>query len=583
MKLRSKLFLTFSLLAILPILIISAFARHRYEDLTKLRMTEYSGTLFENASKEANATLESIRQNMSYLTSYTNDTGTSLTQTLKLFSNPEKSFNSYDIFSANRYCTSIFRTLISCNDYILGIHIFTPSDIVFSSAISSEYLVKEDYPFSSDDWYQKTLALDGKFYVSADLRSNMFIKNHDSIYFAGEFKDIYSHKFMGIVLLECRADVLNLDNINTMPKVAMLTLENTDTGEVLYSNVDKLSRDFSSSHRKILKEKLSISPLSLSAVYNYDALYKEFNITGAVFLIIALLCILSYLILSYPVLKQMIRPIEQLSKSMASLKGSSLSFQNPYGGRQDEIGILYNEYEQMLQQLNISIKRDYKDKLLVLDAQMKSLEARINSHFLFNTLESINSMAELNDNEEISTMSVALGNMFRYAIKTQSELVTLEEELDHVNDYFTIQNIRFDGAFTLENQIPRQMYSCTLLKLILQPLVENALYHGLDYCRAGDKICLKGSVKDNILCLSVADNGKGMEEKTLREIRKRLLEDASFQELGHRSKQSIGLKNIHSRIVLYYGKNFGLSVESRPDWGTCVTIKIPLLKPYQET
>ena len=126
---------------------------------------------------------------------------------------------------------------------------------------------------------------------------------------------------------------------------------------------------------------------------------------------------------------------------MSSQSGHTLIQSTRYLNRTDEIGTLYNEYNAMVESLNAAVKQDYQDKLVLLDAQMKSLEARINSHFLFNTLEAINSIAELEDNESIATMSLALGNMFRYTLKTQSELVTVQDELDHVNDYVTIQTI----------------------------------------------------------------------------------------------------------------------------------------------
>lgn len=245
--------------------------------------------------------------------------------------------------------------------------------------------------------------------------------------------------------------------------------------------------------------------------------------------------------------------------------------------RTDEIGTLYNEYANMLDELNASIKRDYQDKLNVLDAQMKSLEARINSHFLFNTLESINSMAEIDNNEKIATMSLALGNMFRYAIKTPSEIVLLEDEINHMNDYISIQSIRFSNKFTLTLDVPETLYHEKVLKLILQPLVENSFYHGLNYCTTGDNITVQAKKAENILYITVSDNGQGMTEDIMNDLQTKLSEEASFTELGHRNKQGIGLKNIHSRIELYYGKGYGLTIQSQSGNGTSITIRIPVL------
>ena len=193
------------------------------------------------------------------------------------------------------------------------------------------------------------------------------------------------------------------------------------------------------------------------------------------------------------------------------------------------------------------------------------------------TLESINSMAELDDNEQIATMSLALGNMFRYTIKTESEVVTLRDELRHVHDYVSIQLIRFSNKFRLELDIPERILEEKVLKLILQPIVENSFYHGLNYCTAGDRITIRGARENSTLLLSVSDNGQGMRREKLEELNVKLQEEASFTELGHRTRQSIGLKNIHSRVELYYGKGYGLHISSTPGEGSTITIKLPVL------
>ena len=236
----------------------------------------------------------------------------------------------------------------------------------------------------------------------------------------------------------------------------------------------------------------------------------------------------------------------------------------------------------MIEELNQSIKKDYQNKLILLDAQMKALEARINSHFLFNTLESINSMAEIEDNEQIATMALSLGNMFRYAIKTESELVTLQDELDHVNDYVAIQSIRFDNKFQVIINVPEEIRHQKMLKLLLQPLVENALSHGLNYCSCGDKIEIQAHLEPPVILISISDNGQGIPKEKLFYLQKNLAEEHSFIELGKSNNQSIGLKNIQSRIELYYGRGYGLSIHSILGYGTSIILKLPILSVKEE-
>jgi two-component system sensor histidine kinase YesM len=208
---------------------------------------------------------------------------------------------------------------------------------------------------------------------------------------------------------------------------------------------------------------------------------------------------------------------------------------------------------------------------------MKSLEAQINSHFLYNTLESINSIAEIEEVESIATMSLALGNMFRYSIKTQSELVTVQDELNHVHDYVAIQKIRFDNKFELVVDIPEGMHHLKVLKLIMQPIIENALYHGLNYCNSGSLIKILGYINNSNIFIEICDDGAGMNTEQVLALEDSFKETVQFTELGHRNKQSIGLKNIHTRIALYYGQGYGLSVQSAINEGTIITIKLPLL------
>ena len=320
-----------------------------------------------------------------------------------------------------------------------------------------------------------------------------------------------------------------------------------------------------------------MSSQSLLIAFNYDRLYDELNPSISLIIAVIAASLIIALIAIYFVTSRLISPIERLSWAISRQGRDELRFVNPYSDRKDEIGTLYFEYADMVNRMNEMVKTRYKDKLILLDSQMKSLEAGINSHFLFNTLESINSMAELENNKNIGTMSLALGNMFRYSIKTQSELVSLKDELGHVNDYISIQNIRFNGNFHFNETIPKELLNTKVLKLILQPLVENSLYHGLEYCTIGDTISLSALEQDGNLVITVSDNGKGMSCDELAKIQSRLSEEPQFTELGHRNNQSIGLKNIHSRIELYYGVEYGLSINSSLNNGTVITIKIPMI------
>lgn len=577
MKLRTRFFLIFSILAVIPLLILTEYSYVRYRDITYERMDELSENLFQNAVTQTNNMLSTVQTSISYLTFYSNENDYSVIENLRPYAEEDTQLTAYDTFRTTQHLNGVFQNIMASYDYITGIYIFTPSDVTFSCSQSSNILSSRYSP-KGKNWYENTLAQNGHFYVSAFMDPDMFIGEvEDAVYFSLSINDLYTNEFLGVILVSCDSDIFDLSTVNTMPETTLLYISSKETNYTLYSNIDELPESFSGTDAKVKKTDLAVDSLELTAAFDYDSLYAEFSLTGALFLVVAFTCILIFLVLAYVMTKNMIRPLEELSTTM-SRQGKDLSFYSPYMNRTDEIGTLYNEYSNMLEELNASIKRDYQDKLNILDAQMKSLEARINSHFLFNTLESINSMAEIDENEDIATMSLALGNMFRYAIKTPSEIVTLQDEINHVKDYVSIQAIRFSNKFTLTLDIPDELYQQKVLKLILQPLVENSFYHGLNYCTAGDNITIQAKRDSTILYITVSDNGQGMTQEVLDELRAKLSEEASFTELGHRNKQGIGLKNIHSRIELYYGRGYGLSITSTPGEGTSITIKIPVLQ-----
>lgn len=577
MKLRTKIFLIFSILATVPLVIFTAFCYKRYTQTTYERMDVISSHLFENAAEAANTKLDDIRQTAGAFNFYYND-GSSIISDLKEFKDPDAPPDTYEYFTMSQEYKRTCQNLLYSDQDIYGIYIFTPCGYIFNCTNGENGTIQSNYDFQNTRWYQDTLALDGALYISDNSIHDCFTGNQQTIFFAQCLKDIYTHEVVGVLMLDCDSNMLNLNAVNTMPDITLLTIDNTETDSVLYTNYDEMPSGFVNDGNNVLRTDLNLSPLRLTMVMDYASLAKEFNITAVLIVIICIVCIAGYIIFAYLISRYMVRPVEHLSRKMSSQTGHSLIQSTRYLNRTDEIGTLYNEYNAMVESLNAAVKQDYQDKLVILDAQMKSLEARINSHFLFNTLEAINSIAELDDNETIATMSLALGNMFRYTLKTPSELVTIQDELGHVNDYVSIQQIRFDNRFHLELDIPEEFLNYTVLKLILQPLVENALYHGLNYCTTGDTITLRAREENNCLLLDVHDNGQGMDSATLAALQKSLSEEASFTELGHRNKQSIGLKNIHSRIELYYGHGYGLTVTSRSGEWTNVRIRLPILR-----
>lgn len=573
MSLKAKFLIIFIMLSNIPIVIITLFTYNRYTGLVDEQMSQVSKSVFEKAMEEANGAIGNLNH-IAEIFNFYSESQDAIVEDLKKYTKKDGSYTDFDVFTSNQNIKFICKNLIFSSDYINGIYVFTPSGEVLGYGTSDLHY---DYTPEEDDWYRTTLAKEGKTYIDGISTKDFILHAEPSISFARALYDVYSHEFLGVLYIDCKPDVFDLSSINTLPETMVLAIENTETGYFLYSNVDELYEGFNGSKARIQKEQLEMKELTLISATNYDLLYEEFRFTRTLIILIGLICAVVFVIVSIVLSFSLTKPITYLSKKMGNYKGHNLVTTEKYLRRNDEIGVLCNEYNTMIEELNSFIKNEYQNKLILLDSQMKSLEAQINSHFLYNTLESINSIAEIEEVESISTMSLALGKMFRYSIKTKSELVTIQDELNHVQDYLSIQKIRFNNQFDVQIDIPEEILQMKVLKLILQPLVENALIHGLDNCQKGSRLQIRGSRNERALYIEVRDDGVGMSEDVLNKIRRMLKEEARFTELGHRNKQSIGLKNIHSRIELYYGQGYGLSIQSEEDKGTTITVKCPIL------
>lgn len=575
MKLKYKFFIIFFLISNMPLIAVSFFSYGRYTSLIKTQLDQVSQTLVENAVQNTNDSISNINQITEIFTFYS-ESHDSIVDNLKKYTG-KHSYTSYDVFESNKNIKFICQNLIYSSDYIRGIFIFTPAGETLGYGYGDSIDIFPNYSPFDDEWYLKAVAEQGHIYIDGPSTKNYLINASTSITFCRSLYDVYSHEFLGVLIIDCSPNVFDLRGINTMPQNVMLSIEGRDN-QILYSNINDLPYDFSNASTIVLKEALTLEPLSLSVAINYDALYKEFGTSRILLIAFAIVCAAIFLIISFVLSNSLTQPISFLSARMHKHNSNDYIFEPKYLNRTDEIGILFNEYNSMLQEIDSYFKKEFQNKLITLDSQMKALEAQINSHFLYNTLESINSIATIEGVKKISIMSCALGNMFRYSIKTQSELVSVSDELQHVNDYLSIQLIRFSNRFKVETDIDEHLRQQRVLKLILQPITENALFHGLNYCSAGDFIKISAYIKDNMLYIAVTDNGSGMDEIQLTTLQQSLLEPAQFTELGHRNKQSIGLKNIHSRIALYYGQTYGLTISSLLGTGTTVTIKVPVLE-----
>lgn len=233
----------------------------------------------------------------------------------------------------------------------------------------------------------------------------------------------------------------------------------------------------------------------------------------------------------------------------------------------DEIGVLYDNYNEMMEHTNQLMDEKYRIGIHLKSAELKALQSQINPHFLYNTLDMVNWLAYSGRTEDIHKVVVALSKYYRLILNKGEDTLTLSKELQHVSHYISIQDIRFPGKLSYIEEVDSSLRDSIVPKIILQPLVENAIQHGI-WEKKGKKgsIRIWGYEEAGDVCVKVIDDGIGMDEQTLSRVM-----DGTISSSG----SSYGVKNVHARLQLMFGESYGLSFESREGEGTCVTVRFP--------
>lgn len=279
---------------------------------------------------------------------------------------------------------------------------------------------------------------------------------------------------------------------------------------------------------------------------------------GVTILICIFAAVLAYFITSGMVSGR----IERLTCLMQEVQEGSMDMQVGSDDR-DEIGILYRGFGSMMKRIRTLINEVYLGKITQKEAELKALQAQINPHFLYNTLSLINWKALAAGEEDISRMTLAMSTFYRTALNRGRNVLQVEAELSNTRAYLEIQSMLHDGDFDYEIEVQPEILQCESLNLILQPLVENAIHHGIEEKTDGrGKISVRGWKEDNCVWFMVEDNGVGMEQKVADKI-------LTMESKGY------GVRNVDERIRLCYGEKYAMKVESVVGKGTKMTIHFP--------
>ncbi len=431
------------------------------------------------------------------------------------------------------------------NFYFTGPHVQQLSTSAYPWVIT--YSQQISYSKEGGETMQGLLLIDMNFSAVSSLAKNARLGSTGYVYFIDNNNKIVYHPLQQLI----NSNIFNED-IDSVSEYIFGTFTNTFEGR----------------ERLVIIDTVNNARWRIVGVAFMDELMSGLNQFATLMALILVLCIVITIFLARYVSGWISRPIKELERLMVAVERGDFSEPPTVKGNQ-EVEALSQSFSLMILRIRTLMDDIVKSQELKRKFELDALQAKINPHFLYNTLDSVVWMAEQNDTQGVIRMISALAKLFRVSLSKGHEVISLSEELEHVHNYLIIQQIRYQGKFEFSIQVEEGLQDCPTIKLIVQPIVENAIYHGIKYLQEMGHITIKAyRRKPGAIVLEIQDNGVGMDEEKLTKI-------LTFSGIHSPRGSGIGVRNVHQRVQLYYGSDFGLEISSELDEGTLVRIVIP--------
>lgn len=425
-------------------------------------------------------------------------------------------------------------------------------DNYYISSPHVQNISKDEYPWVVTISQKKWSASYGDdVYITMDIRFSSMgtaidevgIGQHGYCYIVNSQGDIVYHPLQQLIYLDIKTE--DMDILNTLGN------GNEVKGGVIYT-----AKEVPVFHWKVV---------GVSYVNELvDA--KVSSATQNIMIILVVLVLLASLSV-YILLRKLTNPVRSLVSAMHEFENDTFDFKYlPIQGV-SEFNQLSKSFEHMVVQIQELMDRVKKEEIILRKTELKALQAQINPHFLYNTLDSIQWMCERDKTKDAIRMVGALAQLFRISISQGYELIPIGKEIQHSQNYLVIQSYRYKDQFTYSFEIDPEVLPYYCHKITLQPIIENALYHGISRMVDEGEIIITAKKVDTDIIFTIRDNGAGMTEKQVEDILCKDLTDS----------KGIGVKNVNDRIKIYFGDEYGITVESELDVGTIITIRIPAI------
>lgn len=558
--------------SILPVIIIFLFTLHNNSRFYQIQISEMGNHEVQNKVAEVNRVTEHLQELLTALIFSTYDDMSCILE-ISAQETQGENLTAYERLLNARKFEYVSDNLIGTDQYVDGVYLFNESGYTYSFVKNKELGMEKDYYHSK--WYQEILA-------SRDFEMVQLYKNEvfpkGTIIMGRVFP---SANGKSVLVVVCNESVLR--QISEDGQMFIID----ENGNTLYGEREELSeeekKEICARKNGILSQKngddtyvfgtLKINNWKIVekiSFNDFELLYQK----NTIYLFVLLVIIITLVsILVFYLDRKFLKPLTTLSEIMQYSAEEEFKLPQRDCLREDEIGTLYRGYEKMMKEIHMLIQEKYVSEIKYLNSKLQSLMSQINAHFIFNTLENISSLAYLEENAQIATMSKSLGDMLRYSIDYEKDEEKLKTEILHIEQYIKIQEIRFGNHIFLEKKIEKGLEETKVLKFMLQPIVENSIEHGLAGIDLPWIIRLSAYKDRGGVTVTICDNGIGMSEAVVENVRKKI---HAYDELSSDSRYvSIGLSNIHKRIQLLYHDPYGLDIENAEGRGVKILIHLP--------
>lgn len=574
-RLQSKLMTYFFSLIMIIVIILDIFFIYKMSETVEKDTHVYAYEIVKQLGRNIESYIDHMQEVMWMISSQ----DTSLINQLKEPLNQKAVRKSYFLEEMRNRGSS---------NGVVSINIFGENGLVLTDSASNA--IKDYIDVKQMEWYTKAVEAQGKPVISASHTQN-YLKNEGKWVFSLSAAIMEENKILGIVLIDMSyknlTDMCNDIQLGEKGYVYIVgqgqemiyhPKQQLIYSGILQEDLARVMQQEEGSFTEVLEDKRLVTVHSLEQVgwrvvgvsYIGELLVSKQEIIIPLIILTLLALVVAFLI-SKRIASQTAKPIRELTEHMQEIELGKLGVEIDTQSDTEEIQCLTASFKEMVYKIEGLIEQVEDNQKKLRKSELKVLQSQINPHFLYNSLDTIIWLGERGECEKVVQMTAALARYFRLSLSKGKEVITIYEEVEHVKHYLQIQKIRYASKLTYMIEVSPDIFDEMIVKIVLQPLVENALYHGIKDLEEGGYIRVLGFREGNNIILEVYDNGKGMSHEQIKNILK-VPRSTSI------TKGGVAIKNVHERIQVYFGQDYGLSYESEYGKWTKVRITIPAIE-----